>query len=102
MSTWIGVDKNVPNNESLLLETNFYLLQENSDRLVLEQSIPGSITWYTATKSSTSWSDMYKIGIDDILGVDGSLDILTTEGGDYFGLDQSNGTGVTWTGTNKT
>lgn len=100
VSSWLGEGKTQGTPDFILLEDGFYVLQENNDKLVIEGT--GTTSWYEPTKSSSSWTGELKIGIDDVLGIDGSSDILGTEGLDNIGTEQAGGTGVTWSGTNKT
>lgn len=100
MSTWTAENKTLAGNDTLLLEDSSHILLETGFYIVLEQSVPGSILWTAASKGSSSWSSTLKTGIDDVLGTEIS-DILISEAGDNIGLDQSDGTGVTWSGTLK-
>ena len=102
MSAWTSSDKTLGGTDMLLLEDAFYVLQETGDKIILEQSAAGTITWSSTTMSSDSWNDTLKVGIDDVVGIESTSDILGTEDGYNIGLDQSNSTGVTWSGTNKT
>ena len=100
MSTWTGESKTLAGNDLLLLEDGFYILLESGFGLILEQSIAGQLTWTGDSKNSTIWTSSYKIGIDDVIGLQ-NLDTLITESGDTLGLDQSSGTGVTWVTLSK-
>lgn len=100
MSTWTGESKTTSGGDFILLEDGFYVLLEDGFKIILEQSVPGQITWTGEFKNSTSWTSSYKIGIEDVLGLENS-DTLITEAGNSIGLDQSSGTGVTWMSTNK-
>lgn len=101
MSTWTGLDKTLGGDDSLLLEDGFNILLEDGFLIILEQSAPGTILWTSESRNVSSWSTLSKVGIDDLLGLEQSSDILGTEADDNIGLEQSDSTGVTWTGTNK-
>lgn len=59
--TWSNINKsastvwsnigNSLNNTSLLKEDGFYILLENGGRIILEQSIPTSMTWTNQIKN---------------------------------------------------
>lgn len=99
-TSWLGEGKTLGTSDFILLEDGFYMLQEDDSKLVIDGS--GTVSWYEPSKSASSWTGELKIGIDDVLGIDGSSDILGTEGSDNIGTEQAGGTGVTWSGTNKT
>lgn len=50
--SWTALTKSLVGNSFLLLETGFYLLQEDgSSKIILEQSNPGPLVWTGLTKN---------------------------------------------------
>jgi len=49
--TSFGNQNKTSTNSLLLLENGFYMLQENADKIILEQSIPTTTSWVNQSKS---------------------------------------------------
>ena len=50
-SSWTSETKNLGGLGYLLQESGFFLLQENLDKLILDQTSAGGVVWSTQTKS---------------------------------------------------
>lgn len=50
-SSWTSENKNLGGLGYLLLEDGFFMLQENLDKLILDQTSAGGVVWSTQTKS---------------------------------------------------
>lgn len=50
-SSWSPENKNLGGLGYLLTEDGFYLLQENGDKIILDQTSIGGVVWSTQTKS---------------------------------------------------
>lgn len=94
MSTWIAEDKSLSGADFILMEDGSYLLQENSDKFLQEQTTFGDVNWNEPSIIVSSWSGEGKtFGASDFVLLEDGFYILQ-ENNDKIVIE---GTGaITW------